>query len=284
MSKLNPVQIAGLHSLTFYNINTGKPYGMAKVVGSANLSSSQELIENTGGSNPYPWAVARGKITTELSLKLKEYPDFLVSLLNGQEVKNNEAESGAYISSLADTFGSLSSNIASINIKDSAKVKSSKYIIEAVSATTINIYSLLNDGSFNYIDESLKINDEPLTILLDQPLEIAEHGIEITGNQTINMSTGDTAEFITRAKNLGSKEAVIGSKSANFNDFGLIIVGQKTNSRIVALDVFRVAGGGMPFNFAESAFSELEVTLKPMYDSAKDGVFKYINIQEFIES
>ena len=278
--------IFGIHQITAYNTSTGLPYGSAQVIGSAELSSSGELIELNGGSSKYPFRVERGLITVEVTLTLKEYPPFLFNLLLGKEPTINAPEASGFVSTITNQNGDsvvdAVNGINSVSISTATDVKYSDYIIEVVTADTVNVYAYTNvdfsqGTDAQYIDGTLKINATPLTVTSGGATVIPDFGIQINGGSgTIGMTIGDTAKFSARSTNSGSTEVTIGSCSEVFTDFGLILVAQRASEGdMQILDIYKAVASGMPIAMTENAFSELQTTIKCFRDPIRDGVYSF---------
>ena len=282
-----PAPIFGIHSLTAYNILTREPLGVAKVLGSAELSSEGEQIPLNGGSSPYAWKVERGLITAELSVTLREYPDFLFETLLGKSITVNSAESLGDVSTIENVFGA--STVAATGIATAtaiaaseADLKFASYLVKVVSPTTVDIFATTDlDFAQNtpkqFVDDSLKINDTPLTITMGGTTAIPGFGVELTGGGgTIAMVPGDTAAFDVRPINVKSRDVVVGSSSEVFNDFGLVIAGQRQGDNLMqTLDCYRVSGSGLPINLTEKEFSEASVTMSLYRDTVRDGLYRF---------
>lgn len=291
MPQSQPNAIFGIHTLTAYNVTTGDLLGQARVAASAEISSEGELIPLNGGSSKYPWKIERGLITAEISLTLREYPSFLFQTLLGQAMTENAAEASGNCSTLVNIGASGlvgTTGIATATVKsgDEADLKFSKYIVKAVTATTVDVYATTDVDFANgtdkvYENDLLKITASPLTITASTAVEIPDFGVELTGGSgTIGMTVGDTASFEVRPINSGSREVTIGATTETFNDFGLIITaGRQGDGTMCELDCFRVAGAGLPINFTENAFSETSVTLQMYRDTTKNGIYKYRDIK-----
>ena len=280
--------IFGIHQITAYNTATRLPLGTAKVVGSAALQFSGELVELMGGSNLFPWAIETGPISTEMSISLREYPNWFFPAFLGQEVTENSAEASAAIgTALANAKGTsvlqASTGIATVSVKSGseADVKTGNYVVKAVSATTVDVYAL-SDVDFaqgtdkEFVDETMKITSSPLTITASTAVEIPGFGLELTGGSgTIGMTADDTAVFDARAINDGSDIVTVGKNTDVYQEIGMLISAQrKGNNEIVMIDVFRAKGIGIPFNLAEKEMSESEITIKAFRDEARNGVFE----------
>lgn len=283
----DPRIIFGVHSFTPYNYDTGLPYGTIQVLGGSSFALNGELATLNAGSAKYPWAVEETTISAELSIRPKEYPDFLFELFLGKAPTASSAESGGGASTIANKFGTsvveASTGIASVGIKSGseADAKFSKYVVKAVSSTTVDVYAYSNvdfargtDKEFE--DDLLKITASPLSITTGAAVEVPGFGIELTGGSgTIGFTTDDTATFEVRPINEKSMEVKIGGTADVFPNFGAIVVAQKRgNEEMCEIDIFKLKAVGLPFNLEENTFSEAEITAQAFYDSSQGGVFK----------
>lgn len=288
MALSQPKTIFGIHSLTAYDITTREPLGIAKVDASAELSSEGELIALNGGSSKYAWKVERGLITAELSVTIREYPDFLFETLLGKAITVNAAESGGSVTTLTNANGTstvnASTGIASVGVVSGseADVKFSGYVVKVVTATTVDVYAYTDVDFGNGTDkvfenDLLKITASPLTIVASTPVTVPGFGVELTGGSgTIGMTADDTATFEARPINTESNEVVVGSSTEVFNDFGLIISAQRPGDKYMTqLDCYRVAGAGLPIAFTENAFSEATINMQLYRDTTRDGLYSF---------
>ena len=293
MARSNPRIIYGVHSATPYDRTTGLPYGTMEVLGGSSFSLAGELAELNGGSTKFPVAVEDTVISAELSLKPKEYPEFLFELFLGKAPTKNVAEANGNASALVNKNGASvfdgTTGIASVGVKAGSEsdLKTGSYVIEAVSATTVMVYCLSSvdfgrGTSVTYENDDLEIIASPLTITASGTVDIPNFGLELTGGSgTIGMTIGDTATFEVRSINQGSIEVTVGGSSDVYPEFGLIAMSQKRgNGALVELDIFRLKAIGLPLNLEEKAFSEAEITAKAFYDAEKNGVFKTTSIDE----
>lgn len=285
--------IFGVHSITPYDPATGLPLGdIAKVVGKLAVNLTGELIQLNGGSQNFPWRIEDGLISTETTLLLREYPEFLYQAFLGTALTKNSAESGGNVTTATNVKGTLveaTTGIASVTAEsgEEANLKTGKYAIEAVDATTVNVYALsdidfANGTDISYADETLKINSSPITVAgSGGTTSIPNTGLEITGGSgTVAFTAGDTLTFEVRAINTGSQEVVIGNANIQLPEIGLLCYAQKAgDNTIYELDVYRAKGAGAPIAFAEKAFSEAEIPIQAFYDSGKDGVMKVRRVQ-----
>lgn len=292
MALSEPRVIFGVHSVTPYSRTTGVPYGMARVLKDSSVSLAGELIELTGGSNKYPWAVEDGKITSEMSLKFDEYPDFVFELFLGKAVTANSAEASGNVSALTDKYGTstvdATTGIASVAALagSEANLKLGKYVVKVVSATTVNIYGstdidLTRGTDVEVQDDYLKLLASDLTITSGANTDVTSLGLRFVGGSgTIGMTIGDTATFDVRPINSGSTVVRIGASTDTTPEFGAIIMAQKRgNGELFEIDAFRCKATGLPLGFAEKAFSELEAKAKLLYDSAKQAVFEMRHVK-----
>jgi hypothetical protein len=287
MGLSQPRQVFGVHSVSPYSRVTGEFYGIIKVLEGSTIALTGDLVKSTGGSNRFPWAVEEGLLSAEISLKVKEYPDFLFELLLGVAPTAGSAEASGNCSTLTNKKGSstmhATTGIASAAVKASAKadLKFGKYVVKVVSATTVDVYAS-TDVDFSrgtdktYESDLLKITASALTIVAATATEIPGFGIELTGGSgTIGMTTGDTATFEVRPINTKSSSVIIGANADEFPEFGAIVMAAKRgNGEMFELDCYRCKGIGLPIALQANAFSEAEIKMEAFYDSTLNGVFK----------
>lgn len=289
MSLSAPRLIFGVHAFTPYSRTDGVPYGTIKVLKSSSLVLSGALVDLLGGSSKYPWASEPGPISAELQLKGNAYADFLFTLFLGYAPTTTAAQTTGSVTTLTNKNGtsvkSATTGITSVTIKSGsdADLKFGKYVVKAASATTVNVYLLGDvdiargtDGTMQ--DDNLKITATALTITASTGVDIPSFGLTLTGGSgTIGMTTGDTATFSVLPDNTTSTAVNIGSSAGTlFPEFGAILhAAKRGDQELNEIDVYRCIGSGMPVNFNENAWSEYDIKVKCLYDSAQDGVFGY---------
>ncbi len=277
--------IFGVHSASPYSRTTGLFFGTAKVVGEASVALSGELQKLYGGSQRFPWAVEDGTINTEISLKLKQYDDFLFEVFLGKAPTTAGADSTGTVSTLTNKNGTsavAATGIATVTVKaaEKADLKFTRYVVKVVSATTVDVYAA-SDVDFargvdkTFVNDGLKITASPLTIVASTAVEIPDFGLELTGGAgTIAMTVGDTATFEVKPPSSASTSVRVGASANTYPEFGLVIVAQQSGSgEMFEMDIFRCKGIGLPIQFAEKKFSENDIKIESYYDSVKDGVF-----------
>jgi len=287
-----PQCLYGVHSVTAYNPDTRLPFGTAKVVGSVSFANAGEIIDLVGGSNPYPFKKEVGLIDASGTFVFREYPDWAFEAFLGKAATINAAETGGSVDTIANRKGTsavASTGLLSIGVKSGSEtdVKSTRYVVVVASATTVDVFAM-SDVDFavgtdlTYQNDALKITASALTIATDTVVEIPNTGLELTGGSgTIAMTTDDTASFISRAINDGSTEVIIGSTTQAFIDVGLVFHGQRQkDGTVFSVDIFRGLGVGMPFNFTEKAFADVEIAWGAQFDSTRNGVFDHIRVKD----
>ena len=187
----------GIHSFTAINKTTGLPYGSAvndngivKVLGSANLEPNSSDVALTGGSFAGPIDVQRGEFDPQVSLTVKETPNWIYELA-GYTVTENAAEANGGTENFSNKLGTsvfdATTGIATVTVKSGseADLKNGVYLIKAASATTVDVYAV-TDGSFlkgtdvDYQNGTLLIVSG-LTITTGAATEITGLGVEMTG-------------------------------------------------------------------------------------------------------
>lgn len=288
MSLSDPRLIFGVHSISPYSRVDGTPYGIAKVVGSFDAAFSGDLVEQVGGSSPYPFGVEQGLIKSDLKVQFKEYADWMFQLFLGKAPTDAGADTAGTISTLTNKSGSsvksATVGIASVGViptTGAADLKFTKYVIKAVGANTVDVYAL-SDADFGrgtqgtFTTDGLKVAAALLVPDTSGHVDVAGYGIRLSGGSgTIAFVTGDTATFEVLPPSTKSMSVVVGSTSSVFPEFGCIAMAQKRGSgELVELDLYRCKGIGLPISFKEKAWSDAQVTAKALYDSVQDGVYK----------
>lgn len=280
-----PRVVYGIHSATFYNPKTGLPYGTARVLGNGTFTMEGETIELRGGSNRFPWSIQDGNINASIELTTKEYPDFLMELFLGKKPNAVLADASGDIVDFINKFGtsvkSASNGISGIAplTGSEANLKFTKYVIKAVSSSTVDVYAMSNidfnrgtDADFQ--DDLLKITSAPIAIAVgSNPL--ASFGLDLTGIGTPAFTIGDTATFEILPIHSGAMDVVVGGLSDIFPEFGVVLVTQQLGSQeMFEIDVFKCKAIGLNLGAQEKAFSETPVSAKAFYDADKGGICK----------
>lgn len=294
MSLSNPRSIFGIHSFSPYNRSTGLFYGELRVLENSSIGLTSELISLQGGSNKFDWSTEVGQMTAEMSLSFSEYPDFVFELFGGNAPTANAAEASGNVTALANKNGTSAVNattgMASIAAKSGseADLKFGKFVIKVVTTTTIDVYyssdaDIGRGTNGEYQNDALKITASPLTVPgTGGTVDIPNFGLTITGGSgSVSMTAEDTATFEVRPQNNGSMDVTIGQLAdQNFPEFGAIIMAAKQkDGQMVEIDALRCVAAGLPLGFARNSYSPAEVTVKLMYDSVQDGVFKVRHVE-----
>lgn len=292
MSLSDPRIIFGVHSVSPYSRTTGEFYGILRVLGGSSLSLAGELIKLNGGSNKYPWAVEDGLITAEMSLKVKEYPDFLFELFLGKAPTSvNTPDTDGTISAPVDKFGTTvvdaATGLASIVViptTGAANLKFGKYVLKATTDDDLNIYTSSNIDFARGTDEDY---DDDLLLVgtvaigdTGATTDVASLGLRFTaGSGTTAFTIGDTATFEVQPPFTKSMSVAIGANSDVFPEFGAILMAKKRgNLEMMEIDAHRCKGVGLPLGFEENAFSEAEIKVECFYDSSLNRVLSVRHI------
>lgn len=292
-----PRSIFGIHSVSPYRRNDGTFYGELRVLENSSIGLTSELISLQGGSNKFDWSTEVGAMTAEMTLSFSEYPDFVFELFGGNVPTSNAAEALGSVTTLTDKLGTVvdaTTGIASVDIiaSSEADLKFGKYVVKVISSTTVDVYyssdaDIGRGANGEYQTDDLKITVSALTVPgTGGTVTIPNFGLELTGGSgTVDFTTagavGDTATFEVRPQNSGSMDVTIGQLSdQNFPEFGAIVMAAKQgDGQMVEIDALRCKAAGLPIGLARNAYSPAEVTVKLMYDSVLDGVFKMRHVE-----
>jgi hypothetical protein len=280
----DPRIIYGVHSISPYSRADGTPYGLLKVIGSANLALTSALEQLFAGSNKFAWAAENKTVNAELKAKVKAYPGFLFALFLGATVTDAGADTAGTITTAVNKLGTsiiAATGIVApaINATNKANIKFGKYVIKALTSSTLAIY-LLSDIDIArgtdavYADDTLKLV-ETISIATTVATEVVDLGITLTGGASATaFVVGDTATFSILPPSTKSSNIVVGASTDTFPAFGALLLSQKrATGEMFEIDAHNCVGGGLPINLSENAFSEPELTMSCLYDSALNRVF-----------
>jgi len=293
MALSDPRTIFSIHSVAPYNRTTGEFYGIAKVLDSSSIAISSELIQLTGGSQKFPWAIENGVSTAEISLSVGQYDNFLLELAYGKAPTLNAAEATGSVTTLTNKYGTSAVNtttgIASIAVTagNSADLKFGKYVVKVTDSgtDTVSVY-MSSDIDFNrgttgtYSNDLLKIG-EVIIPGIGATVALADYGLEFTGGSgTIALTDGDTATFEVRPPNTESTDLVIGGASDTVPEIGMIIyAAQRGSGEMFEMDVYRAKLTGLPFGFTKNEWSVAEISAQAFYDSNRNGIMSMRHIK-----
>lgn len=286
MSLSDPRIIFGIHSISPYSRLDGTPYGILKVIGSANLALTSDLEQLFAGSNKFAWAAENKTVATDLTAKVKAYPGFLFSLFLGATVTDVGVDSAGTTSTLTNKLGTslqhATTGIASVSVLAASKanLKFGKYVVKVLTSTTVGIY-LLSDIDIArgtdavYTDDTLALTLSTITIASGVDTDVAALGIKFAGGSgTIGMTVGDTATFEVLPPSSKSSQIIVGKSTDSFPNFGALLLSQKrATGEMFEIDAHNCVGGGLPIGMEENTFSQPELKMTCLYDSALNRVF-----------
>lgn len=285
MGLSDPRIIYGVHSISPYSRTDGTPYGILKVIGSADIALTSALEQLFAGSNKFAWAAENKTMATDLSAKVKAYPGFLFSLFLGATVTDVGVDAAGTISTVANKKGTsvvAATGLASVTVKAASKanLKFGKYVAKALTSTTLAIY-LISDIDLGrgtaavYTDDTLVLTESTITISTATGTDVTDLGLTFTGGGSATaFVVGDTATFSVLPPSTKSSSIVVGSSTTTFPNFGALLLAQKrATGEMFEIDAHNCVGGGLPISFNENAFSEAPLKVVCLYDSTLDRVF-----------
>lgn len=285
MARSNPRAIFGVHAAAPYRRSSGLPYGELRVIKGSSLSLSSELIELFGGSSKYAWAAEEGSITAEMTWNVGELPSFLFELFLGNAPTDGTTEASGNIGTAANTLNATIVDAANgITLVDlvtgsSDNLKLGNYVIKGLTASTFNLYIKNTLDVGRGTDVTILTDDlcvASAVAFTGSLASVPALGLQFTKTGTLAFGVGDTAEFAVRPQNTGYSEVVIGGvANQSFPEFGAVLSAQKRgNDELLDIDVYKCKAAGMPLPFEMGQFQGLELKIKVLYDSTRDGIFK----------
>lgn len=286
MAEGNVFGIYGIKAFALVNRTTGIPYGRYRVLGGGEITMSADKVQLMGGAQRFSWATEWGVYDSEISMTVREYPEFgFKMLLQGSSVIGS-AESTGNVSAISNKNGTaLATGTTGITVamtaSAQASLKTGQYTIEAVGTGTVDVYYI---GSQNdsYENSVLKVTSTPLTLDGDgATAALAAYGLTFTSRAagSSDFTVGDTAQFTVRKVNSGNEQIAIGRASESVTEFTAYLFGedQKTGDQFY-VEIPKCSASGLPIKMTEKEFSESEVTLSFDYDATLDYALKVYKV------
>lgn len=287
MALSDPISQFGIHSITFSSRSTGEPFGMFRVLGDAALNLTTSSVKLNGGSSPYAFDSQQTASEGTLTASIKEFPDFLFEKVLGSTVETTASSSTGTVGTITNKLGtsivaSTGLALASFKTGEEANLKSGRYVVKYVTATTVDVFIDTNIDSTRgsdliLISDLLKITATPLTISTSSATEIPNTGIELTGGSgTIAFTATDTAIFEVAHPHGGLSDIIIGATSDTVPEINISLWGQlRDTERYATVEIFRAKStGGLIMTFPEKGFSITDLTFDLLFDSAQAKVAK----------
>lgn len=289
MSLSDPRIIYGVHSVSPYSRTTGSFYGIAKVLQGSSFALNGEQAKLMGGSQKFPWAIEEVSISSELSIKVSQYEDWMFELFLGKAPTAAGADTSGTISTATNKTGS--SIIAAAGLltptvltASKANLKFGKYVIKATGAAAFDLFIStdvdFNRGTDESYDSDLLLVASVSGVATGANSDVASLGLRFTGGASVTaFVTGDTAVFEVLPLSTKSMYVVIGGASDTFPEFGAMLYSkQRSNGEMFEIDVYRLKATGLPIGMDMGAFSQAELKAEAFYDSTQNGVAKIRHI------
>lgn len=270
----------GLKYLIPYNITTRKPYCVLRVVGECSFENEVEAVELLGGHASAPWDLEYGQPSPSLSGVVREYPAELFPLLEAATITENSAEASGSISNVTNHQGTSiykTNGITNVTVHPSylSNLKFGEYVLVATGSQALSLHIKGLTDEFEDIDCTVASGIAATTT---GAVQLTDYGITLTVTGTPSFTVGDTMAFNVRPVNTGSTKILVGSGTEPSN-FGLICVfPRKTDGVLHYIDIFNVAGRGMPWKGVSREFSEFNINWKPAVRSSDGAVYELVRV------
>lgn len=278
--------IFNIHSICPVNRTTGLPYGILKVLGDASLTLSAESVDLYGGSNKFPWASEVTQIQSQFTANVRALPDFLFELYAGGSASTTAASATGTCGTLTNKVGTSVMNgttgIASATLKsgETSELKAGRFIVKAVSATTVDVYAVTDldftDGTdVSFQNDALKITASPLTITASTAVEVPNTGIELTGGSgTIGMTEDDVAYYDVAPAHGGISDITLGQSGITFPEHELFIyAAERSDGSKFEIHAYKAtSSAGIVIPLSQGGFGITDLTAKLLYDSTAGKV------------
>lgn len=279
--------IKGASDITFltYNPNGGfgLPIAHTEIVGALSITSSSSTVDLNGGESPYPHESSVSTSEASFSAVVRVAMSEVVKAAFGSSVTTATLTSGS-AAGLANSVGTSvfksTTGVASVSVTNADNLKRGIYIIKAVSATTVDVYTTTSVDGGNYADRKInKINATPITITSGSAVNLLDgvggntFGLSLTGGSgSIAMTVGDEATFKVFAKGDNSYDMDIGKSGEVPKYVALAFSSGKTGGASMMIYAHKVLIPGFNFEFPEKEYTEFTIEGKLLYDANADKV------------
>jgi len=270
----------GVKYLIPYNLTTKKPLCVLRAIGEITYENAIDAVRLLGGHTEAPYDVEYGQPEPAMTGTVREYPPELFQILETTTVTENSAEaSGAIATSPTNAQGTsvfnATNGIQAVEITTAADLVFGEYVFVATGTQTLDLH--INGLSDSFLDIDATVV-EGISTTTAGSVAVAGVGVTLTVVGTPNYTTGDTFSCDVRPINTGSTEILVGAGTAPSN-FGVrCIFPRKSDGVLHYIDIFNVAGRGMPWNGVSREFSEFEINWSPLARSSDGAVYQVVRV------
>ncbi|MCK4499650.1 hypothetical protein KAU11_04090 [Candidatus Babeliales bacterium] len=275
MAVSNPITSFGVHQAIIQDLNTYEMFQIL-ILDSVEPDFTQEMIDLRGGGSAFPWASAPGEATGEIAMTIKQYDagvlKYFSPWITGSTTETAAGEAAGNVGSITNVVGTsvvdAATGIASVAADPAGTLRLGDYVVEAISATTVDHFVNTNIDGHTYQDDALKISASAITIP-DTGGTIVDSGIQYTGGSgSVAMTIGDKAIFSARPISSYLLQHQIGKTASAPLEFSMTIVGEKIGDKIRKVTYPRcIAGGGAGLKFPYKEWAMFETTIKLLQDT-----------------
>lgn len=269
----------GIKYLIPYNLTTKKPLCVLRAVGEISFENAIDAVKLNGGHTDAPYDVEYGQPEPALTGTVREYPSALFQIMETCTVTENSAETAGDVGTLANGQGtsvySATNGISNATVGTAASLVFGQYVLVATASQVVDLH--INGLASAFLDMDAKVVAS-ISCTAAGSVSIAGTGIVLTVTGTPNFTVGDTMYFDVRPINTGSTEILVGSGTVPSN-FGLrCIFPRKSDGVLHYIDVFNVAGRGMPWKGVSREFSEFSINWTPMARTSDGAVYQLVRV------
>ncbi len=298
MSLSAPTTVFGLSNITLLNYENGLPLFIGKVPAELNIPLSMGMEKLFGGANKFILEAEPTYMQGEISTKFKQFNPELYSAINAASVTTVTAEGSTGAIVAATNLKGISVMNSVIGITSVAMtpnktndLKAGRYIIEAASATTVNVYAASDvdfdegDTTMAYLDDTGKIFSAT-TITTGGAASVLDGlGVQLVGGSgTIGMTPGDTAIFDLRPKNISNSIITLGKSNITFPKVKLFATAQKKGTKEKFLFYApKVQPFGFDVPLGEYKFAENAPKLILLFSATENMVGQFTRIKTQVD-
>lgn len=295
-----PTGYYGLYSIMLLDYTTHEPLRLFKKVAELTIPFEADAEDYIGGGDKLAEESEIKTYKPDMTLQLKQFDREMYAYLSSAVVTIGAAEPSGYCSAQAtppiavssvgtsNTISSTVTGIATIAVSNVNDLKTGKYIIKAVSATTIYFMPTSDfefGGAFTSGTKVSFATNALGTDILNRPLMVTGNtpytfsvsngaqtvltgfGLTITGGSAVAMTPGDTAEIEVRAANIENDQIILGQAAAMIPKryAMLATMDSKTTGEVIYVFAPKVMPLGFNVPLKQKAWADAAPKLKMLH-------------------
>jgi hypothetical protein len=294
MARQPQTGVFGVQSVTFSNQQTKIPIAQLKVPAELNFPFEADLVDLFGGANKFVLEAEPAYFKSTVTMQFKQFDAALYKILSGATITTNVTPNttgtlgtpeAIVTNGATNTVTDVTKGIASTAITAAVDLKVGRYIIVAMSSSTVDIYAItdleanMGTNTMTYADNTLLVIGSPFT-LSNAATTITGLGFSITSVATPVMTTGDSAYIDVMPPRVADEQIVIGMSNLYIPKVDVWCSTQeKGNGESYLIHIPNMQPSGLQLPLKEFAWAANSPKLTALYDSTANMIAQVFRCQ-----